>query len=696
MASTEKEVATLCGFCHAGCGTIAHVTDGVLGRVRGDPNHPASGGYICPKGANARQVVYAPDRLVHPLRKTSSGFKQVSWNEALDVVSTRLMEIRSKYGGEVLVRCSGAPVTEMARDAFIQLLTSYGSANWTGASHLCHVPRTMAFETVYGRMSQPDYRNTKCIIVWGANPSESRRYGDAEGGDSNYGKIFQVFPEAKKRGAKLIVIDPRRIDLAGKADKYLPIEPGTDDALALAMLNVIVGEKLYHKEFVSKWTVGFDQLTEHVKKFTPEWAQPITKLPAADIREVARTYATTKPAVIREGNFVDQHINAIQTTRAIAILTAITGNLDVEGGNAFFPISALSPIPAKPAKVKALSAARYPLFPRLPFPAFMDAVLTGDPYTPRAMIAYHSNPALINANSVRVQEALKKLDFLVVCDIFMTATAELADVILPESTEFERYDFRRYTSSDGGFVAIKRKVIEPVGGTRSGIEIEYELAKRMGFDKDYAWTNDEGWINHRLKASGITLQQLEEKSVIYTTPPVEYRKYLKKGFHMPSGKVEIYSQKLKDLGYSPLPDYCPLDMKAAPGLIDNYPLIATTRRPGAYTHTRFRNIPALRKLEPDILVRLNPENAIRLGIAEGDPARVESPLGVIEVKAMVTDEVSPGVVIVDFGWGNPTDGGANVNLLTSDEERDPISCTTANRRFRCRVTKVPEGSLPPM
>jgi anaerobic selenocysteine-containing dehydrogenase len=683
-SSNEKAIRTVCGFCHNNCGLLAYVSNGVLRRVKADPDHPANRGDICPKGAAATKVVYSPDRLKYPLRMTSSGFQQISWQEALDIIATKLLEIREKYGGETLIRCNGAPVTQTAWDAFVQLTAAYGSTNLTGSGHVCHIPRDIAFSTVYGVMTKPDYKNTRCMVVWGSNPSDSRDYGGA------HGRFTQLIPEAKRRGAKLIVIDPRRTNLANTADKWLAIEPGRDDALALAMLNVIIKEGLYDKEFVTQWTIGFEELAEHVERFTPEWAQGITKLRASDIREVATTYATTRPAIILAGNGLDQYPNVIQTIRAIGILCAITGNLDVEGGNVFLPKPALSSLVSHPSGIKRLSADRYPLYPRVPFPSFVDAILNGEPYNPKAMLVYHANPALINADSTKTKQALKKLEFLVVCDIFKSATAEMADIILPEASEFEQYGFQCYASVDGGFVALKQKVIEPIGESRPVFEIEYELATRMGLNAAYPWTNTEEWINHRLKASRITLDDLKKQSIIYATPPLEYRKYLKHGFDTPSGKVEIYSQKLKNYGYPPLPEFKDLDASFADETAssDNYPLIGTTRRPGAYVHTRFRNIPALQRLEPEPLARLHPKEAQSRKIADGNLIAVQSPNGMIKVKAKVSDEVSPGVVIIDFGWGNPWDQGPNVNILTSDKDRDPISCSTPNRRFRCQVTKI--------
>jgi anaerobic selenocysteine-containing dehydrogenase len=684
-ALNEKAIPTICAFCHAHCGLIAYVSNGILRRTRPDPNHPASRGYICQKGAAARQVVYSPHRLKYPLRRTKKGFQHISWEEALDIIATRLLEIRAKHGAGALVRCNGAPVTRATFDGFVQLMNAYGSPNYVGAGHLCHLPRETGFSSVYGGMAQADYEKTRCIVLWGTNLPDSRNPGEVA-----YGRFSRLIPEAKRRGARLMVIDPRRTEMADMADKWLAIAPGRDDALALATLNVVINEDLYDKEFVARWTVGFEQLREHVKRFTPEWAQAITGLPASDIRDFARMYATTRPALIRVGNGIDPYPNSVQTARAIGILIAITGNLDIEGGNVFFHHPVLSHLIRERLKVESLGARKYPLFPEIPFPYFVDLVLAGGPAAPRAMIVYHANPGLIDADSTRTRKALEKLELLVVCDIFKSATAELADIILPETSEFERYDFEIYDSARGGFIALRQKVIEPVGESRSAFEIEYELAKRMGLEAAYPWTNTEEWIDHRLKASGITLNDLKKQQIIYTTPSMEYRKYLKSGFKTPSGKVEIYSQQLQDHGYPPLPEYRELDESLAgqPGLVKRYPLIGTTRRPGVYVHTRFRNIPALRKLEPEALMRISPGDASSKGIEDGDLTVVTSPTGSIEVRAKVTDEVSPGVVIIDFGWGNPGDPGPNVNILTSDEDRDPISGSTANRRFRCRVSKA--------
>jgi anaerobic selenocysteine-containing dehydrogenase len=685
----EKAIRTICGFCHTNCGLIAYVKDGVITRIKADPDHPVNGGEICPKGRAAKEIVYSPDRLQHPLRRTKSGFKRISWDEALDTISEKLLKIRDQYGGKTIIRGVGAPVTEENRDGFSQLVAMLGSNDYVGVGHICHQPRSLGFQTVFGHMPQPDYENAKLILIWGSNPFASNRYGEVGVGfASAYGGLSSIYSSAKKRGVKLVVIDPRRNHLARLSNKWLQLEPGRDDALALAMLNVIIGDELYDKAFVEDWTIGFNELAAHIRPFTPSWAEGVTRIKASDIKEVAGLYATTKPALIREGNALDQYPNAVQATRAIAMLEAITGNLDRKGGNVFFPFPRLTPL--KPAPdIQRLSADTYPMYPGVPFPAFADAILTGKPYSPRALLINHSNTLLIQANTNKTRQLLNKLKFLVVCDIFKTATTEIADIVLPEASPFERYGYRGYASPAGGFVALRRKTIDPVGESRTVFEIEYDLAKRMGLARDFPFRNNEEWISYRLTASHITFHDLKKRHIIHVTPPMKYEKYIKNGFKTPSGKVELYSQKLKDSGYAPLPEYKELDRSIIekPSLRQEYPLIGTTRRSGSYTHTQFRNIPILRKLDKDCLLRINPEDAAARTISDGDMVRVESPDGKIEVKTKLTDEVAPGIVLIDFGWGNPGDEGENVNLLTSDKDRDPISCSTSNHRFRCQVTK---------
>jgi anaerobic selenocysteine-containing dehydrogenase len=685
-ASNEKAIRSICGFCHVNCGIIIHVKDGVISRIEPDPEHPANRGECCAKGLAGKQVAYSPDRLKRPLQKTNSGFKEISWDDALDIIAGKLLNIKEKYGAQTIFRGGSAPVTEENRDGFAQLFSAMGSSSFTGVGHLCHLPRDVAFQSVCGHMPQPDYKNTRLIIMWGSSPLLSRRFGEVGIGFAGaFGKFSEIIQKPLKQGAKLIVIDPHRNKLAEMSHKWLQIKPGTDDALALAMLNVIIGQKLYDEDFVKHWTEGFDRLSEHVKTYTPEWAEVITGIAAKDIREVAITYAGTKPAAIREGNGLDQHTNAVHTTRMIAMLEAITGNLDREGGNIFLPFPRMTPnmMGSKPVKV---NTELYPLFPSFPWPSFCDALLTGKPFMPRALMVNHANYMLVQGNGKKTGQALEKLDFLVVSDIFRTATTELADIVLPDTSIYERYSFRGYAGYEGGFLAMRNKVIEPAGESRTVFDVDYALAKRMGLAEDYPWTTNEEWITHRLDRSGINFNDLREKHIIYTTPPLEYKKYLKEGFRTPSGKVELYSDKYASLGYAPMPEYKSIDID--PSIAEKYPFTGMSYRAGNYVHSQFRNIPELRRLAPEELVRIHPADATEKEIRDGDRVNVESPSGRIGGRAKITDEIAPGVILIDFGWGNPGDGGDNINILVNDDDRDPVSCSTSNQRFQCRISRA--------
>lgn len=686
MENRQKGIATICNICHSCCGMLVTVEKGVMKRIRGNPEHPQNAGRLCPKGARARDMVYSPHRLTQPLRRIKGELKAVSWDEVLNFIAEKLLEIREKYGPEALISCRGAPVGQECHDALHQLSYAYGSFNITGPAHLCSVPRRLGMQLVYGERTDPEYEGTKCILIWGANPSESYRLGES----AIHGGLGDTFRGARRNGAKIIVIDPRRTPVTSLAHEWIKIRPGTDAALAMAMLHLIIKEDLYDKDFVKNWTTGFAQLADQLETATPEWASRLTGIPAGTIKELARSYASSKPATIKEGNGLDQHINVVDTVRLIGILPAITGNLDIPGGNVFYPLPRLEDYPTVRPQGKRLGSEQYPLLPSASFPVLVDALLTGQPYRPRAMLVYHANPVLINANYKRVVEALKKLELLVVDDIFMTATAQMADVVLPGAGDFEQPSFRIYSSREGAFICLRRKVVEPPGQARPIMETEYELAHLMGLAETYPWKTTEEWINYRLKPVEVTVSDLEQKTLVHVTPPLQYKKYLKAGFKTPSGKVELSSEKLKNTGLSPLPVYLePPGPFKYPDLAAQYPLIGTTHRPGNYVHTRFRNIPSFRKLEPEALLRLHPEDAQARGIVSGDKVEIASPEGAVTVKSLVTDKVGPGVVVMDFGWGNPGDGGANVNVLTSDTTRDPFCGATANRCFVCEVKRLP-------
>jgi anaerobic selenocysteine-containing dehydrogenase len=684
----ENVSRTICQFCHTNCGLVVHRNGNGSISVQGDPDHPMNRGRLCAKGAAIPEFVRSQDRLKYPLRKTSTGFKKISWDEALKLAAEKLGEIRSKFGPLSLVRCGGAPVSYQGRDGFLQFTGEFGSPNMTGAANLCMVPRMTAFRAVTGGIrAEPDYDNTKLVFFWGVDPFVSERFGAY----SAYNGMRQIISRLKERGVRILSIDPYRTATVRQADEWVQLRPGSDVALGLAMIHVIITEELYDKGFVEGYGNGFVELREHVRECSPKWAEGHTGIPEKEIEDLARRYATTKPAAIYEGNGLDMYTNGVDAVRTIAILIALTGNLDVPGGNVFMPFAAQSTLPTKALpKEKRVGHERFPVFGEVPFPAIKEALLGGAETRPRAMIVHHSNPVLVQANERRTREALEKLDFLMVNEIFPTATSEMADLVLPIASDFETFGYRAYSSVEGGFLALARPITAPVGEARCVFEVEYELAERMGFHPDYPFQDAVSWIQFMIKPSGVNFERLKEEQIVYATPPVEYRKYMSKGFKTPSGKVEFYSQRFADSGYSPIPEYTepagePLTERAMSG--KGFPLLGSSRRLSQFVHTKLKNLKALSKAYPEPLVWVHPRDASDRGIADGDQAEVASPQGKIALRAKLTEDTGQGFVWVDFGWGNPTDRKANINVLTNDTYFDPVSGGTPNRLFVCEVQK---------
>jgi anaerobic selenocysteine-containing dehydrogenase len=679
-----KVVRSICGFCHSSCGLRIHLQGDRISRIEGDPDHPANRGYLCPKAQALKPLLESEERLRFPQKKTKEGFVKISWDEALDLAADRLAKIREQYGPESLIHLSGAPVTYGGRDGFLQFMGAYGSPNFTGASNLCAVPRQVAFIQAFGGRPEPDYENTRLVIYWGSNPVNSTRFSVY----AAYDGFNKIVPGLKQRGVKIIAVDPIRSETVSLADEWIRPNIGTDAALGLSMIHTIIKEGLYDKDFVGKWIPGIDEIRKHVEALSPEWAEEITSIPADRIREFARLYAKTDGALICDGNGLDMHTNGVDMVRVVCMLIALTGNIDKPGGNVLFSIVPQTPLPTIKSGKEWIGLKEFPLFPKSSFPAVKEALLYEKPGRPRAMIVHHGNPVLIQANLERTKQAFRKLEFLMVLDVFPTATSEMADLVLPAAADAEAVDYRAYSSSRGGFLALREKVSAPRGESRSVFEIEYDLAKRMGIAGDYPFRNAEEWLNFVLKPCYVSLDDLRSKQIVFASPPVAYRKYAKDGFKTPSKMVECFSERFKGANYSPLPtfEYPKESPITNPELSKDYPLSGTTRRPAEFVHTKLINL--VGKKYPEPLLMMHPSDAEQRGIKQGDRVEVASPRGRIQVKIKITDNIGPGMVAIDFGWGNPTDKKASLNLLTGDQVWDPVSGGYPNRLFQCEVKKI--------
>jgi anaerobic selenocysteine-containing dehydrogenase len=677
----SNTVRSICGFCHTNCGVRIHVKDGTISRIEGDPEHPVNRGYLCPKAQAIKPLLESEDRLTYPLMKTKGGFTRISWDAALDVAANRLARVRDTYGPESLFHSHGAPVTYGARDGFLQFMGAFGSPNLTGVANTCFVPRLVAFNQAFGGRPEPDFENTNLVIFWGSNPLNTTRFSSYAAYDG-----FNLIPSRlKARGAKIVIIDPVRSESVTFADEWIRPRIATDSALGLAMAHTIIFEDLYDREFVEGWVAGFEEIRKHVEPMTPEWAETITSVPAARIRELARLYANTDGAIILDGNGLDMHTNGVDMVRVITLLIALTGNIDKPGGNVYNSIIPQTPLPTIRSEKKRMAREEYRLFPVVPYPVAKEAILNDESFRPRAMIVHHSNPVLVQGNQERTKRALQKLDFLMVLDVFPTATTEIADLVLPAAADFEALDYRAYSSIKGGFLALREKLFEPMGESRSVFAIEYQLAERLGIEKDYPFRNDAEWIDFVLRPAGVTVDDLRKSRIVYAAPPIAYRKYRKDGFKTPSRKVECYSQRFQDAGYGALPAFQEPEESS---LTPQYPLLGTTRRPAEFVHTKLVNLPVTGKRYPDPLLMLHPKDAEQRQIHHDDIAEVRSPRGSLQFKAKVTENIGPGMVSIDFGWGNPTDEKPSINMLTSDSVWDPVSGGYPNRLFVCEVTKA--------
>jgi len=713
---------------HSQCIMRVNVKGGKVVEVRGDPMDPEGKGELTLRGEHIKEFLYSPDRLTYPMKRTGrrgeGKWKRISWDEALTAIADRFHGIKQKYGAEAIDFHHGHYHSGDILGTYLPRLANLiGTPNITNPSHVCHLPRVfLQFNIDFGAVFQPDLPHTKCLILWGGNPRATNKPQEI------------AIKEARARGIKLIVIDPRKITYAEEADIHAQLRPGTDGALALGMSHVIVKENLYDKEFVEKWTKGFDRFSQMVKDYPPEKVEEITWVPADIVREMARMYATAKPACISPRNSLDQHTNASCAIRAINILMAITGNLDIKGGNAFtIPVSMgfedlklYDKLPPEQAKKKigvdkSLYSKMSQAWPSAHTPSLWDAILNDDPYPVKAMMVMAANPALICANSNVVQYALKKLDFLVVADLFMTPTAELADIVLPACTFFEQSRVVTYDiHADHGWNSTSRlglspKVVEPLGESWSDWKIICELGRKMGYGEYFPWKTREQAIDDELQPFGITCEELKKhpEGLIITVPPFlytqkrdffggimrsiiklvafrdypdMYRKYEMRGFMTPSKKVEIYSELLEKHGHDPLPVYRePAESPVSqPELAKEYPfiLIAGTKLE-AYTHSMMRNIPGLRKYAPENLVEINPEAASKLEINDGEFVRISSPRGRIQCKASVTNSIDPRVVHLYHGFKM-----SNCNVLTDNKAFDPITGSVGMKSLLCKVEKI--------
>jgi len=714
--------------CHNGCGVLYYTKDGQLVKVEGDPNSGFNNGRLCMRCLVLPEAVYHPTRLLYPMKRAGergeNKWERITWDEAYDIIEEKVRKIWKDYGGRSIVCCFGTGRNATWQLPFLAYM-GYKSPNCGGgflSGDCCYAPRLMAMQLIFGatfiadcsqlfekRYDDERWVPPKYIVNWGCNPVASNA-------DGFYGHWIV---DCMKRGSKLITVDPRVTWLAAKSDIHLQIRPGTDAAVAMAMLNVIINEELYDKDFVDKWCYGFEELKEAVAEMTPARAAEISWAPEEKITEIARILGRNKPWAMQWGLPVDQSKHGVSTSLALGALVAITGNVDIPGGNALvtkgyvqadFRAALLRQLDEK-IFADRLGNEDSPLrkygYINQSFPdALLRAIETEKPY-PIKMLHISSTNTFANmgAEAHRVLNAMKKVDFIVVADLFITPTAvACADILLPVAMSPERMGIRAWWNPLRSIT----KVIEPLGEAKSDETIALDLVRRLN-PENAPWKDEKEFTDYCManlqsaKFDG-TYDDLVRK--VDDWIPFEYRKYEKGllrpdgevGFNTPTGKIELKVTQLEQFGYPALPYYQePTESPVStPELMKEYPFVLTTgQRSFEFFHSEHRQLKSMREFHPDPIMEINPEDAAALGIKDGDWVWLENKHGKCKQRARLNPGMLKGVVNAEHGWWFPEKEAAepslygafesNINCLTTQFDYGP---TTFGAPYKTQICKV--------
>jgi anaerobic selenocysteine-containing dehydrogenase len=792
--NSPQTVRGYCALCTAHCATIATVENGRVTRLDPDCDHP-NGGVMCIKGKAAPELVYHPDRLNYPLKRTrpkgdpDPGWQRVGWDDALDDIAKRILSIRKRYGPQSIALAKGTKSGTSVDDVerwLGRLLYLLGSPNWVSTTHVCNWHKDTGFSYTFGmNLPTPDVAHSKTFLLWGHNPSSTSLI------------LAHDIVAARARGMKTVVVDPRRIGIGSQADILLQVRPGTDGALALALIHCLMEESWYDVGFVRQWTNGtfllncqtghvvteadlvtegnpqryvvwdelknqpaiydsttgsyetdgiqpslfgvrslvgrdgkeflcrpvFDRLGEIAAAFAPEKSEKTTWVAAHKVWQTALLLAHNRPVSMYMWNGLGQHTNATQTSRAIASLYALLGDIDRPGGNVIFPKLPTNDVSGKEFLSKEMAGLRIgrekkPLGP----PAtpgncaaydIYTAILEGRPYPIKAFLNFGSNTVMSTGDPRLGRKALSALEFAVAADLFMTPTAELCDYVLPATSFLEMANITtafEHRPDGKTHLQYRAAVVEPPAERRSDTWIVFQLAKWLGFG-DQFWNGDiEAGYAYELAPSGVSLEELKAHpgGISQAIEPT-YEKHAKKsrashegvarGFGTPSKKVELYCHRFAAHEYPAMPEFMEpaLSPVSRPDIAVEFPLVLTNAKFTTFIHSQQRALRSLRKASPEPTADLHPDSAVRYGIKHKEWMIVETPRGAIKVRARVTPNIVPGVVCCQHGWWqackelklpgydpyNPT--GANPGTLIGTEFADPISGSLPHRSYLCRV-----------
>ena len=667
---------TFCDICFWKCGAIAYTKNGNLWKVEGNPEDPLSRGRLCPRGTGGVGAHYDPQRLTAPLlRREKRGqeeWVEVTWDEALGFIAEKMQAIKSTYGPEAMALFSHG----IGGTFFKHTFKAFGTPNIAAPSYAqCRGPRDVGFNLTFGEgVSTPertDIRNTECLTLIGSHL-----------GENMHNTQVQEFAEAIEKGASIIVVDPRFSIAASKAKYYLPIKPGTDMALLLAWMNVLVGEQLYDKPYVEEHGFGFEAFQAEIASFTPEWAYPRTGITPQMIRDTAREMARHKPAsLVHPGRHVTWYGDDAQRSRAIALLNALLGSWGREGGF-WSPVSMDVPgYPHPPYPPSERGKAdnpdhKYPFADGTLTTGIREATLTGKPYPIKGWMVYATNLLQALPNREETLRAIQNLDLMVVVDVIPSENAGWADVVLPESIYLERHDDLNVEWFRDPFIALRQPVVESPADQKPNWWMARELAMKLGLGSYFPWTDIKEYLAQRLDSAGHSLADLEHRGIIRgEKQPVFFAEGLAPEFDTPSGKIEFFSLQLKDAGFDPVPKFQPPEEPPAGSFRLLY------GRAPMHSFSRTQTNPLLSEMMDENEVWLNADIAHRLGFENGQYVRLKNQDGVVSnpIRIKATQRIRGDCVYMVHGFGHTARGlgkaylkGASDSQLITRYAIDPL------------------------
>jgi len=681
-----RVVPTYCDICFWKCNALAHVRDGRLWKITGHPDDPLSRGRLCPRGTGGVGAHIDPDRLRAPLmRRKARGreeWVEVTWDEALGFIAERMQKIKAEHGPEAMALFSHG----IGGTFLKHTLKAYGSPNIAAPSFAqCRGPRDVGFELTFGEgvgsPERTDIANARCLVLIGSHL-----------GENMHNTQVQEFADAIAAGAAIIVADPRFSIAASKARHYLPVKAGSDLALLLAWMNVLVTERLYDRDYVEQHGFGFEHFSAEIATRTPEWAYPETGIAPETIRETARLMARHRPAtLVHPGRRTTWYGDDAQRGRAIALLNALLGSWGRKGG--FYYPSSMDvpnyPYPPYPTSARGKvdnPEHRFPFASEAITTGIREATLTGQPYPVKGWLVYATNLIHALPNEAETIRAIESLDLMVVVDVIPSEVAGWADVVLPEATYLERYDEINVELFREPFVALRQPVVPPPHDQKPNWWIARELALKLGLGPYYPWTDIEEYLDHRLKGAGLSLAELKQRGLVRGPPaPLYFDEGVPAEFATPSGRVEFYSTQLAAAGFDPVPRY----KAPEPGPPGSFRLLFG--RAPVHSFSRTQSNPILRDAMDENVLWLNAGVGARLGLASGDYVRLRNQDGVLSnrIRLRVTEAIRPECVYMVHGFGHTARGlrsaygrGASDAQLITRYATDPLmGGTGANVNF---------------